>query len=883
MKPFLRILCITFFCFGSLAESGAQTCAAGTNQVTLNWDYRDFFTFNGFYTTTNGYLSSNAQARNQTFAFGTQRVSVVHNWADDASLGDNGLHTGEAGSNGTGDDVQFVGDGVITFTFDNPVQNVRFSLYDVDYNQSVRVTATNGATPQPITTLSRVSGTLLTIAGSGTTSASATAAATYVANTFTDGTVNVNIAGPITSFTITVTASAAISEKVKGVTTVYEDGSFWLSDITACSAGNFATDYHNVSKPFTGQPGYVLHSFDKSVYAVNPANGLTKLLFTDAAGAGNINSMAYDPVRRILYYVYSLTSTGNSKALMKYDFNTETISTVLSDITSSTLGVGVGIPVVNGNGVESGAASFYDGSLYLGIETSNDARTSAREAVIWKIDFNASNVPYRASQAFALPIDNGDGLLTHDWSDFVISNGTLYNFDGAQAKGPPIVYEHDIYHYNMLTGAATSYHNPSGFTPGQPAVDWTGKVYNLQGSNVSGFPSVNPYIALYNGDGTISSTQKFNLFSTPMFTPAIPSLGDAAEAFKPKADFGDAPATYDPDPLSPALHELNPNLKFGNNLKTEWDKLSTTNTDDDDDGLDFVPILNQGGGVYQTYVKVFNNTGANAIVAGWMDFNKDGKFDENEGVTTTVGSNASMQSVSLYWTGITQNLPNNSNTNLRIRITSATNAMSKATPTGYFSDGEVEDWYVLVNTSTLAVDLKNFTAQKTNTKEAKLNWTVANEEGTTLYELERSSDGVKWNTIYTKKATGKAAQANYTHTDVSPNSGINYYRIKYYTNGGVFRYSGIQHLNFSASSTVSLYPNPATTQATLQVDVAKVETAQLYIVDVNGKAVASQLLQLKKGLNSFDLPVFSLTGGVYYVQVFMAEQKLIQKLIIQKK
>src|SRR3712207_8613333 len=39
----------------------------------------------------------------------------------------------------------------------------------------------------------------------------------------------------------------------------------------------------------------------------------------------NINSMAYDPYSKILYYTYSLTgSASTNKTIKKYDFNTET-------------------------------------------------------------------------------------------------------------------------------------------------------------------------------------------------------------------------------------------------------------------------------------------------------------------------------------------------------------------------------------------------------------------------------------------------------------------------------------------------------------------------------------------------------------------------------
>lgn len=895
MRLFLRILCVTFLGCFSLSNTIAQTCPIGYTATSLNWDYLDYLTYTGNYTSSNGYLSSNSLAKTQNFAFGTQRLAITHDYGDAFSMGENGLHTGDNSSYGTGDDIQFIHNGSITFTFENPIHNLKFSIYDIDLNQKVTITAFNGITAIPVTSLARVTGTLLTINGSGTVLASATAGNSYIDNTSSDGTIKVDITGPVTRFVVTVTNSLLLTEKIQGKQVTHEDGSFWISDILACSGGSFSTNYYQTSKPFIGQPGYVLHSFDKSVYALDPATGITKLLFTDNTDMGNrtfINSMAYDPIKRILYYVYSLTSSpGSNRILKKYDFNDEKIYTVLSDISSTSYGTGVGIPVVThtggnpalGAGVESGAAAFYDGSLYLGIETGDkeiqnnvatSAGTSNREAVIWKIDFDISNIPYRASQTFAMPIDNGAGNLLHDWSDFVINNGLLYDFDGAGSTT-----QTDVYQYNLITGQAVNYPKPSGWTPGQPSVDWNGVVYNLHAATTS--PSINPYIAVYNNNGTIGT--RVNITASPMYSPAVPSLGDAAEAFRPKADFGDAPATYDPVSLSPALHEKDVNLKLGTNYEIEWDKISTSNSDGDDDGLKFVRILNTGVGSYQIDALVYNNTGKVAIVGAWIDFNGNGQFDSNEGITKEVGSNSEVQEVSLFWEKVSANLPANSHTYLRLRITSKSDLklMTTADATGYFANGEVEDWYVPVNVSVLPIQLISFSAKHLESTKVKINWSVAEEKVGTLYELQRSKDGINWDNIYIEQATENKQSETYSYNEVSAFHPNSYYRLKY-TEGGVSKYSQIQKVVVNENNNIHVYPNPAINYANLSLQSFKEETAQFFISDVNGKIVLTKTLRLMKGSNKLNLSVKHLNTGIYYIQVYMADKLYVHKLVIRK-
>jgi hypothetical protein len=680
-------------------------------------------------------------------------------------------------------------------------------------------------------------------------------------NTSNLATTNIDVTGPVKRITLVFGGTA---------------GDYWISDITACSAGNFTSNYYDVSKPFTGQAAYVLHSFDKSVYAVNITTGFTRLLFTDAAGPGNINSMGYDPYRRILYYVYSLTaSPGTNKVLKKYDFNTGTISTVLSDITSTTPGVGVGIPVTNYAGVESGAAAFYDGALYLGIETSNGSRNASREAVIWRIDFNAGNIPYQASQVFATPSDNGSGTLMHDWSDFAVNNGMLYDFDGAG-----VTTQTDVTHHDLVTGTTTIYALPS-WTPGQNAIAWDNSIYQLYATTAGA--GVAPYIALYNGTGGIGT--QVTMTSSPMFTPAIPSLGDAAEAFRFPVDFGDALASYDPPGSDPGVNEISSNLYLGANKDSEMvtrGQTALANSDNYDDGLPTVSIFNPAYGNYLTQVNVFNNTGSNATVCAWLDFNGNGVFDASEGITVMVPNSASTQSVYLYWPSISSTLSFGTYSYLRIRVTSASNGMTTAKPTGYFNNGEIEDYRVAVNTFPLSVQLLSFDAQKTGDQKVNFQWQAAYEQANTKYELQRSSDMQNWASIQTIVITNPG-NASHVYKYANPLSGISFYRLKTQDPNGSISYSQIKRIDFNNNVLIALAPNPAFNAVKLTVNNDKSSIAHLRIIDMSGKLVHDQNLIIQHGINSMTLSfVEKLKTGVYSVQLELDNKIYNEKLVVEK-
>jgi hypothetical protein len=865
-KTLKNIYSVFLFAFIIISAVKAQ-CPVGTQQAILNWDNLDFFVYTGNYASPN-YLTSNALSRTQNFAFGTQRVTIAHNYADADNLGDNITHTGEAGTYGdvngaaTDADIQLRGDGTVTITFENEVSNLRFSIYDIDRNQRVEFDARNTANVQQNVTMATFGVTILTLTNNGTVSARAdAAAATNRGNGSLDAALDIQVLGPVKSITIDISNTNTGGS---------EDGSFWISDLIACSVGTFPNSYYIVSQPFTGQPGYLLHAFGKSVYAVNPANGVTKLLFTDPA-PGNVNSMAYDPYNRILYYVYSLTGAASTnRRLMKYDFNTEIITQLLADVRT------IGIPLAS-SGVESGSAAFYNGSLYFGVETSNGSQNSGREALVWRIDFDASNLPYRASQVFGVQVDNS-GTLTHDWADFAISDGILYDFDGAGGAGD---VENDVNELNLLTGASVNFTTLT-FTPGQNATNWNEVVYQFYSFN----PTV-PYIAPYNkGAGSIGAS--INLSSTPPFAPAFPSLGDAAEAFRPLMDFGDAPATYDPVGIDPAMHERLTNLRLGNVIDLEW--LGTSSALADADGIDedglggTPPLLNYLGTLtYTVNINVFNNTGANATLVSWLDYNFNGVFDAGEGVSINVPSSAVMQSVPVTWSAIT--VPNTANTQtfIRFRLAPSTDGLTTAKMNGWVANGEVEDHAVLIG---VALPNNSLTVQavKNNNATVTLNWTHQTDILVKHYTIQRSEDGRNWDDIGNVNGGNNSIKKDYSYTDGEALSNNQFYRIQviYETNRN--EYSAILSVNTHGNAqAMKLSPNPARNSTNISVSSAGKSDAIVTILDYAGKTVLQSKFVLSKGNNILAIQGLDiLNKGIYVVRLKTNEKTETSKLVITR-
>lgn len=869
-KTFTPLIILLFYLLHTPFAMQAQ-CGPGYSASQLNWDYLDYMTASGSYS---GFVT-NAMAGNQNFTIGPNRVNIRASATNFTLAGENALHTGNL-AGFTGQDVQYTpivnGDSIVII-FDQPVTNARLALYDIDNAASFTVSARNAANAALNPTVTLQASTILAVGGVATAVTVGTASVTNLANNSNQGTAIITVAGPVKVIKIVITARG-------------NDPVFWMSDINACVTGSFPNSYRVISRPFTGMPAYVIVVNNNNFMLLDPNTGRTKPFFTDP-GAPSHNSLAYDPYNRILYYTYNRSGAGgvidpNNRTIRKYSVDAETIGVLTTNVTTS-----LGIPVFD-NGLESAAASFHGGYYYTGVEGYNAARNSGRENTIWRIEFDAAQNAIRASQVYSARADsfwNSSDRLRHDWSDFGVSdNNMLYDFDGA---GGDEMY----YHFNLMTGQRTEF-VPSGagyVRPNQVAINWKDSLFNEGGTSGLSAPG---FVAPYNYNGTIDATKQFNIFTNPGPVYPTGNWADAAEAYRPLCDFGDAPVSYDPDPWSPAVHERDTALRIGPTFDREWNKTSSVlaNADGaDEDGLAYVPIFSPTAGNYLAQVSVYNNTGVNATLIAWLDFNGNGAFDAGETCQplAPIPSSAATQNRYLYWPSAPSSLPFGSFTYLRIRLTKTVNGMTAANATGYYEDGETEDYRITVDNFPLSVNLQSFNAKLISDKNVELKWTTTAEENFTGFEIQRSTDNINWLSLGMVYATGNGSSSvnEYVFNDLNPAKGRSYYRLKMISSGGEYRNSNVAVITIrSGLQRITLSPNPAAGPVTLTINSSADANALISIIDISGKVLYKKEMLITKGSNSPTIPFTEkLDNGIYMVRVNINEESFVQRLVIAKK
>lgn len=874
MKKIYNLLFFAAVCIYHQPKHLYAQCGPGYTQAQLNWDYLDYY-FNSNGSNPYSNFINDAKEMSQRFGIGTTWVTIttsvntlINPGTGGTITNENGTHTGESGSYGSGYDVQYVGNGTITLTFASVVENLKFSIYDVDRSQRIQFAAADGATSR-IINLSNVSGSVLSFTNNGTTTARVDATNTTVANTSTDGTVNVDIAGPVTTVTLTVSNTATCSSSCGSGGT--ESAYYWLSDITACVSGSFPTSWHQGfnNQPWQGnvenQPDYFLVTPDNnSCYMMDPATGRCWWQFTDASKT-YMNSYAYDPDNRILYYISeNVSANSGNRELKKYDFNTEAYSTVIADI-----GTTLGIPTYN-YGVESAAAAYYNGKLYLGIE-GGQSSSIIRESTVWCIDLSTNT----AYQVFATDCYGG-GAALHDYADLLVKDGMLINYNSARTSSPTTYPNSSFTHFDFMTGTATKYMNPdpSRRYSGQAGMSWNGNMYML-------FDSVWAY-----SNGVISSPQDAVVVNVPG-DPVPPAwagnAGDASDPFRPKCDFGDAPATYDPEALKPAVHERSEAIRLGATWDREWIKKGVSGTDDTDDGTPYLNFLPQGSGNYLAHTYVTNNNGSPATLIAWLDYNANGVFDAGEATAAqTVPNGTNNQLYWLYWPGFTTPLLNGQTTYMRVRITSG--AMTAADATGYFTNGEVEDYEIIVDNFPLTVNNLSFSVEIVRNSFTQLQWTSIEQSGFTGYEVQKSRDAANWDFLSLVPSNGQQGEHQYNSNDPDPAYGKTYYRLKLIGVSGSYQYSETKQVTrLRPEEQVSIRPNPFRHYAIISIESNERTHADIQLFSGNGKRILSYVTEVQKGHTELPLPVKEeWPAGVYMLRVVINNEIISRKMIIEK-
>ncbi len=106
-----------------------------------------------------------------------------------------------------------------------------------------------------------------------------------------------------------------------------------------------------------------------------------------------------------------------------------------------------------------------------------------------------------------------------------------------------------------------------------------------------------------------------------------------------------------------------------------------------------------------------------------------------------------------------------------------------------------------------------------------------------------------------------------------------YYRLVSVDKSGKFTYSKVVEVVLNKQGILSLYPNPAKNVLNVSIANSTKEIAVVQVIDLLGKVVKQQTVQLIAGNNNVSIAIENLAKGSYFIKV--NGQSTLQKQFIK--
>jgi hypothetical protein len=186
----------------------------------------------------------------------------------------------------------------------------------------------------------------------------------------------------------------------------------------------------------------------------------------------------------------------------------------------------------------------------------------------------------------------------------------------------------------------------------------------------------------------------------------------------------------------------------------------------------------------------------------------------------------------------------------------------------------------------LPVELVHFAVSEmphTNSVE----WSTASEVNNNYFKVERSVDGINFETLGTIKGAGNSSlKNNYALIDFTPLNGVSYYRLVQTDFDGMQKTYGplsVRRNNIAtALSVASAYPNPFAEEVSITYTSAYRKVTQVNISNASGNNVAHQTVMADEGTNSFRYSGNELPDGIYFITLSQPGEKSVTTVIIKQ-
>lgn len=187
-------------------------------------------------------------------------------------------------------------------------------------------------------------------------------------------------------------------------------------------------------------------------------------------------------------------------------------------------------------------------------------------------------------------------------------------------------------------------------------------------------------------------------------------------------------------------------------------------------------------------------------------------------------------------------------------------------PMGFASFGAETDSYI--NCLVLPLELLAFNATEVGERSVLVDWITDSEINTDFFTVERTADGVNFETVGIVDAAGQSSQPlHYQIADNLAHEGTSYYRLITTDFDGSQSISDLKSVHFDGTTLLHAFPNPATDEINFLLNASGKYSMQLTITDITGRVIEEKTLQTNTGSNLITLPLTGFSKGQYFVKI----------------
>lgn len=178
---------------------------------------------------------------------------------------------------------------------------------------------------------------------------------------------------------------------------------------------------------------------------------------------------------------------------------------------------------------------------------------------------------------------------------------------------------------------------------------------------------------------------------------------------------------------------------------------------------------------------------------------------------------------------------------------------------------------VITSTSApLPVKLTSFAAS-INNNQTELNWSTASEINNKGFEVEKSRDGVNFETVGFVKGVGNTNHIN-KYSFIDNNNSNSFYRLNQLDFDGKNEFSNVISVTNTEELNLQITPNPFTNS--IEINTNK-NIVSAEIIDITGK---SRILEVINGTNA-SIITNQLSNGIYFIRINNGETIITKRII----